>query len=81
MYVIYSKPGCAHCEQAKALLKSKGLFYEELILDVGQDKREDSMYYTIDRLKELVPGVKTVPQIFDGEKLIGGFSALKQHLA
>jgi glutaredoxin 3 len=80
MFEVYSKPGCSHCDNAKALLKRKGLEYCEHILDVGQPKVEGVSYYTVPQLHQKVPGAKTVPQIFEGSSLIGGFEALKKHL-
>ena len=75
MYIIYSKPQCSFCEQAKALLKSKKLPYIELVLGKG---------YTIEQLLAKVPNTKTVPQIFldngEGDMHIGGFAQLKDHL-
>lgn len=81
MFTIYSKPNCSYCEQAKALLTLAGLQYEELILDVGQVKDPMKTYTTVPQLKQRVPSAQTVPQIFHNEQLIGGFEALKQHLA
>ncbi len=77
-FTIYSKPGCTYCEQAKELLKSKGLQYEELILDVGQLKDPGVTYYTVNQLKEKVPAARTVPQIFKDGEHVGGFDALKK---
>jgi len=75
MYIIYSKPQCSFCEQAKALLNSRNLPYIELVLGKG---------YTIDQLLAKVPNAKTVPQIFISESdvdfYIGGFAQLKDHL-
>lgn len=79
-FTIYSKPGCTYCEQAKELLKSKGLQYEELILDVGQLKDPNVTYYTVNQLKEKVPAARTVPQIFKEDEHVGGFDALKKLL-
>lgn len=80
MYQIYSKPNCTYCEQAKKLLSSKNIAYEELILDVGQEKDPAKTYIPVSKLKELVPTAKTVPQIFQDGKLIGGFNELKASL-
>ncbi len=77
-FTIYSKPGCTYCEQAKELLKSKGLQYEELILDVGQLKDQGVTYYTVNQLKEKIPTARTVPQIFKDGEHVGGFDALKK---
>lgn len=80
MYVIYSKPGCTFCDQSKAYLGAKGIAYEERIIDVGQEKLAGIRYVSIAHLKERVPGVKTVPQIFFNEDLVGGYDALKKHV-
>lgn len=88
MYIIYSKPGCTYCSQAKALLDAKGIEYLELMLDLGQPHEEGINYVPFEQLDELVPGVRTVPQIFErlggaapATKHIGGFAELKKHLA
>ena len=64
---IYSKTHCPACVMAKELLVKKGADYEEVILDNKQEE-----------LKALIAktGMKTVPQIFIGDKLIGGCSDL-----
>lgn len=80
-YTIYSKPNCPYCSQAKDLLTSKGLEYEELIIDVGQVKEPGKLYTTVEALKKRLPSAKTVPQIFLGDEHIGGFDALKKRLS
>lgn len=77
-YVIYSKPGCGFCDKAKDLLTAKNISYNEIILDVGQDKDPSKNYVSVDTLRELIPGVRTVPQIFKDGVLIGGFEALQK---
>jgi len=69
--VVWSKYHCPYCDQAKALLKQRGIEFEEKIIGDG---------YTREELLEAVPTARTVPQIFIGEELIGGFTELKQHL-
>ena len=68
--IVWSKNQCPFCDQAKALLRLKGIEYEERNINNGWD-RED--------LLAAVPGVRTVPQIFLDDKLIGGFTELKKH--
>jgi glutaredoxin len=70
--VVYSKYNCPYCDQAKNLLKSKGIQFEERKIGDG---------YTKEDLLEAVPNARTVPQIFIDEQLIGGFTELKAHLA
>jgi glutaredoxin 3 len=69
--VIWSKYNCPYCEQAKSLLKSKDIEFEERKIGDG---------YTREDLLEAVPNARTLPQIFlDGEP-IGGFTELKKRL-
>jgi len=69
--VVWSKYNCPFCEQAKALLKSKGIAFEEKKIGDG---------YTKEELLEAVPNARTVPQIFLEGELIGGFTELKKKL-
>lgn len=71
MITIYSRPNCTWCEQSKSLLESKGLEYNELMLDLD---------VTVEQLKQLVPGAKSVPQIMDDGLYIGGFKELRTYL-
>jgi glutaredoxin 3 len=80
MFTVYSKPGCPACDGAKKLLESKSLPYKELILDVGQVKDMTKEYTTVEALKKRVPNARTVPQIFDGDILIGGFDSLQLYI-
>ena len=68
--VVWSKYNCPYCEQAKGLLKMKGIAFEEKKIGDG---------YTKEELLEAVPTARTVPQIFLDDQLIGGFTELKQH--
>lgn len=61
--IIYSTQICPYCVQAKQLLDSKGLTYEEIFIDNDPEKREEMM-----RLS----GRRTVPQIFIHGLSIGG---------
>lgn len=70
--IVWSKTPCPYCDQAKALLKQKGIEYEERNITEGTWTRE--------QLLEAVPNARTVPQIFLDEQLIGGFNELRQHL-
>lgn len=67
--VVWSKYHCPYCDQAKKLLEQKGITFEERKIGDGYS-RED--------LLEAVPGARTVPQIFIDDRLIGGFTELKQ---
>jgi glutaredoxin 3 len=69
--VVWSRNQCPYCDQAKNLLKLKGIEFEE---------RNISLDYTKEQLLEAVPTARTVPQIFLDGELIGGFTELKKHL-
>lgn len=68
--IVWSKYNCPYCDQAKALLKSKGIQFEERKIGDG---------FTREDLLESVPNARSVPQIFLGDQLIGGFTELKKH--
>ena len=68
---VWSKYHCPYCDQAKALLTQRGYIIEEKKIGDG---------FTREDLLEAVPTARTVPQIFLDNKLIGGFTELKQHL-
>jgi len=70
-FIVWTKPNCPNCDQAKALLKNKGIEYEER--NIGVD-------WTKEQLLEAVPTARTVPQIFMGEEYVGGYTDLKQKL-
>jgi glutaredoxin len=69
--IVWSKDQCPYCVQAKNLLTSQGIDYEERNINEG---------YTKEQLLEAVPNARTLPQIFIDDKLIGGFTELRQHL-
>jgi len=69
--IVWSKDQCSFCVQAKNLLNSKNIDYEERNINEG---------YTKEQLLEVVPNARTLPQIFIDDKLIGGFAELRQHL-
>lgn len=79
-YTVYSKPGCAFCDKAKALLKQKGLAYNEVHVDIGQPKVEGNTYVPLLEFKAANPTVKTLPHILLGEEVIGGFTELNKKL-
>jgi len=69
--IVWSKDACPFCLQAKALLESKGIEYEER--NINND-------YTKEQLLESVPTARTLPQIFLDDEYIGGFTELKNKL-
>lgn len=72
-YTVFGKPNCPYCVRAKDLLESKNLEYKYFDIAV------DEVYYM--QMNEYVKNAtgspaRTVPQIFIGEKYIGGFDDL-----
>jgi len=66
--IIYTKSTCAYCHAAKDLLRKKGAAYEEVPVD---GDRAAQM-----KMAARAGGRSTVPQIFLGEKHIGGCDEL-----
>jgi glutaredoxin len=69
--IVWSKDYCPYCDQAKNLLKIKGIEYEERNVTGGE--------WTKEQLLEAVPGARTVPQVFIDGKLIGTYEHLKKY--
>lgn len=68
---IWSRPDCTYCDQAKALLQSRGVEIEERCIGQG---------WTREQLLEQVPDARSVPQIFIEGRHIGGFSELQRYI-
>jgi len=66
---VYSTTYCPFCVRAKALLRSKGVEFEEI--DVGDDPQAR------EQMVELSGGRRTVPEIFVNGKIIGGYDELR----
>ncbi len=65
--VVYTTGYCPYCVRAKDLLKRKGTAFEEINLDGKAQELENLKKRT---------GLRTVPQIFINDQLIGGYSEL-----
>jgi glutaredoxin 3 len=66
--VVYSTGWCPYCERAKGLLERKGVAYQEIKVDENPAERAAMLARS--------GGRRTVPQIFFGERHIGGFDEL-----
>jgi glutaredoxin 3 len=64
---VYTTDPCGFCRQAKALLETRGVLYEEINLTRDSDGRASLVRRT---------GQMTFPQIIIGERVIGGFREL-----
>ncbi len=62
--VIYTTPYCPYCVRAKSLLSRKGATFTEIDVAADPDRRAE--------MTTLSGGRRTVPQIFIGDRHIGG---------
>ncbi len=68
LITLYTKMACPYCVAAKALLKGKGQTWTEIDVETTPGARDEMTAKSGGRL--------TVPQIFIGEKHVGGFDDL-----
>lgn len=62
---IYTKATCPYCIRAKQLLNSKGVAFTEIDMPSISDEERSA-------LAQKTNNYRTVPQIFIGEKFVGG---------
>ncbi|HLE00968.1 MAG TPA: glutaredoxin 3 [Bdellovibrionota bacterium] len=65
---VYTTKTCPYCVRAKALLKSRGVAFQEIMIDPNDDGQWDAL--------ERRSGMQTVPQIFVDGKILGGYTDL-----
>jgi glutaredoxin 3 len=61
---MYTKAFCPYCTRAEALLRSKGVEFEDIDITMGGPKRQEML--------GRANGRTTVPQIFIGDRHVGG---------
>ena len=66
--LMYSTEWCGYCQRARNLLERKGVMVREIKID--EDARER------DEMLQKTGGRRTVPQIFIGERHVGGYDEL-----
>ena len=66
--VMYSTGWCGYCERARTLLERKGVGFREIKVDEDMAERQAMISRS--------GGRRTVPQIFIGDRHIGGFDDL-----
>lgn len=64
---IYTTGWCGFCVQAKALLERKGVDFREVDVSDGPALRDEMISRS---------GRRTVPQVFIGDRHVGGFDEL-----
>lgn len=70
--IIYSKPACPSCVQAKKLLTERHIPYTEVVL--GTDITAEELFTIFD--EKQLPRPRTAPQVFLNDKHIGGYEQL-----
>jgi len=67
---MYTTAVCPYCQRAEMLLRKKGVTeLEKIRVDLEPQRRQEMMQIT---------GRRTVPQIFIGERHVGGFDDLAE---
>jgi glutaredoxin 3 len=66
---MYTTKWCPFCVMAKRLLATKGVAVEEIYVDSDPTRRLEMVQRT---------GRRTVPQIFVGERHLGGFDDIAE---
>ena len=61
---IYTKSFCPYCARAKSLLQAKGAHFEEHEISIDAPRRAEMI--------QRAGGRTTVPQIFIGDRHVGG---------
>ncbi len=62
---LYTTPICGYCAAAKHLLRGKGVNYTEIDVMAAPERRAE--------MTQRANGGRTVPQIFIGDRHVGGF--------
>jgi glutaredoxin 3 len=70
MIIVYSKKVCPNCVQVKQMLESKGVKYTEVDIETNAAGRDVLVQH----------GLRSVPQVFHGEQLIGDLTKTKTWL-
>ena len=65
--VMYATPWCPFCVRARRLLEQKGRIWEEIDVDQSPERRGEMQERS---------GRNTVPQIWIGNRHVGGFEEL-----
>jgi len=61
--VMYTTNWCPYCERARRMLTARGASFEEIDVESAPEKRAEMLARS---------GRRTVPQIFIGERHVGG---------
>ena len=89
--VMYSRSGCPYCDMAEQLLDKQGVKYEKIVLDDYETRQQfynevsgivcEGESCRIENAKTRDgKRINTVPQIFVGDKHIGGYTELVEYM-
>jgi len=67
--VMYTRALCGYCIAARKLLKEKGVDYQEIDTTLNAKRKREMIERS---------GRQTVPQIFIGERHIGGYDDMEE---
>ena len=67
--LIYTGPSCNFCAAAKKLLERNNLKFSEIDISSGENIRDEMIKKS--------NGQRTIPQIFFGDRHIGGYTELR----
>ena len=65
---VYTMEYCPYCMMAKRLLTRRGIEFEEILVPDDDEAQWNALYTR--------SGMRTMPQIYHGERLIGGYQEL-----
>ncbi len=68
--VVYTGPACPYCARAKMLLERKGASFQEIRIDRDPEG--------LAAMLERSGGRRSVPQIFIGNRHVGGFDDMSE---
>eukprot|EP00441_Pelagodinium_beii_P017300 CAMPEP_0197660242 /NCGR_PEP_ID=MMETSP1338-20131121/50730_1 /TAXON_ID=43686 ORGANISM="Pelagodinium beii, Strain RCC1491" /NCGR_SAMPLE_ID=MMETSP1338 /ASSEMBLY_ACC=CAM_ASM_000754 /LENGTH=454 /DNA_ID=CAMNT_0043237561 /DNA_START=144 /DNA_END=1508 /DNA_ORIENTATION=- len=67
--VVFSRSGCDYCARVKALLSARSIQFSVVDLSAQPDRRSEALEMS---------GSSTVPQVFVGQRCLGGFDDLQR---
>ncbi|MFZ9595619.1 MAG: glutaredoxin domain-containing protein [Bdellovibrionia bacterium] len=67
---VYTMRFCPYCDRAKKLLSDRKIPYREILVEEEDDAQWDALFQR--------SGMRTMPQIFAHDRLIGGYTELAQ---
>ena len=67
---LYTSNWCPYCSRAKSVLERKGLTWTEINLEDEPERRSEMIARS--------GGLRSVPQIFIGDRHVGGFDELRE---